>query len=132
MFEHVLFSSLCVIVSVLASSALDWGLYMGQFNPKTIHLLYLLLLCEVCSIQGVGANFKNGWIRMRIMCLSGATCLPADSCFHELALKKIQLSMLFQYNLSPMITWLYAVNYNHCRLLDFYIVIIFSRTNGPN
>jgi hypothetical protein len=58
---------------------------------------------------------------MGIMCLSGATCLPADSCFHELALKKIQLSMLFQYNLSPMITWLYAVNYNHCRLLDFYV-----------
>ena len=128
MFEHVFFSSLCVIVSVL--SALDWGLYMGQSKDYT----FVLFAPSLWSMQysGVGANFKNGWIRMGIMCLSGATCLPADSCFHELALKKIQLSMLFQYNLSPMITWLYVVNYNHCRLLDFYILIIFSRTNGPN
>jgi hypothetical protein len=29
---------------------------------------------------------KTGWLRIRIMCPSGATCLPADCCFSELAL----------------------------------------------
>jgi hypothetical protein len=32
---------------------------------------------------------QTGWLGIRIMCPSGATCLPADSCFTI----KIQLSV---------------------------------------
>ena len=46
------------MVSVLASSAVDRG-----FEPRS----------------GQTKDYK-------IMCLSGATCLPADCCFSELAL----------------------------------------------
>jgi hypothetical protein len=42
---------------------------------------------------GGGERAQTGWLGMRIMFPSGATCLPADSCFSELALK-IQLSVL--------------------------------------
>jgi len=28
-----------------------------------------------------------GWLRIRIMCPSGATCLPTDCCLSELALE---------------------------------------------
>jgi hypothetical protein len=34
----------------------------------------------------VGIFPKTGWLGIRIMCLSGATCLLADCCFSELAL----------------------------------------------
>jgi hypothetical protein len=30
----------------------------------------------------------TGWLGIRIICPSGATCLPADYCFSELALQK--------------------------------------------
>ena len=33
---------------------------------------------------------RTGWLGIRIICPSGTTCLPADCCFNELALK-IQL-----------------------------------------
>jgi len=29
----------------------------------------------------------TNWLRIRLICPSGATCLPADCCFSELALK---------------------------------------------
>jgi len=29
--------------------------------------------------------YFNDWLRIRIMCPSGATCLSADCCFSELA-----------------------------------------------
>jgi hypothetical protein len=31
---------------------------------------------------------KTGWLGLRIMCPSGATCLPADCCFSEVALER--------------------------------------------
>jgi len=37
---------------------------------------------------------KNGWLGIEIMCPSGATCLPTNSCFSELALYKTKLSVL--------------------------------------
>jgi len=36
--------------------------------------------------QHSGERAKIGWLRIKIMCPSGATCLPADCCFSELAL----------------------------------------------
>jgi hypothetical protein len=34
------------------------------------------------------------WLGIRLICQSGATCLPVDCCFSELALLKIQLSIV--------------------------------------
>ena len=31
---------------------------------------------------------KTGWLEIRIKCPSGATCLPADCCFSDVALLK--------------------------------------------
>jgi len=33
-----------------------------------------------------GVRVKTDWLRIRIMCLSEATCLLMDCCFSELAL----------------------------------------------
>jgi hypothetical protein len=40
------------------------------------------------STQHLGERAKTGWLRIRIMCQSGATCLSMDCCFSELALSK--------------------------------------------
>jgi hypothetical protein len=34
----------------------------------------------------LGEKAESGWLGIRIMCQSGATCLTADCCFSELAL----------------------------------------------
>ena len=54
------------MVSVLASSAVDPG-----FERRT---------------GQIRLRAKTGWLGIRIMCPSGATCLSADCCFSELAL----------------------------------------------
>jgi len=36
----------------------------------------------------LGERAKTSWLRMRIMCPSGVTCLSVDCCFRELALYK--------------------------------------------
>ena len=47
----------------------------------------------IVSAKYAGVRPKTGWLEIRIMCQSQATCLPADICFSELALWKInQLS----------------------------------------
>ena len=33
-----------------------------------------------------GERAKTGWLGIRLMCQSGATCLAADCCFSELTL----------------------------------------------
>ena len=40
------------------------------------------------NTQHLGERAKTGRLGIRIMCLSGATCLPTDCCFSELALLK--------------------------------------------
>jgi hypothetical protein len=42
------------MVSILALIVLVMGLCMGPVKPKTIKLLYVLPLCETCSIKGYG------------------------------------------------------------------------------
>ena len=49
------------------------------------------------SSQHSGVRAKTGWVRIGIMCPSRATGLHTDSCFSELALTKIQLSLMFKY-----------------------------------
>jgi hypothetical protein len=56
------------MVNVLISSAVD-----REFEPRS----------------GQTKDYENGiWLGIRIMCPSGATCLPADCCISELALLK--------------------------------------------
>jgi hypothetical protein len=67
-----------VMVSVLPSSAVDHG-----FEPKTIKLVFV---ASPINTKDWGLREKTGCHGIRKMCQSGATCLPADCCFSELAL----------------------------------------------
>jgi len=66
-----------VMVSPLASSVVD------RVKSKTIKLVF------VASPQHEGVRANTGWLGIRIMCPSGATCLSADGCFSELVLAMI-------------------------------------------
>ena len=96
-----------VIVSVLTSSVVDY---------------WFKLLSGKTKDHKIGISAKIGWLWLRIMCPSGVTCLPANCCFSELVLKKIQLSCvglvqhwlhhhhLIEINLfSPWYSWKIAV-----------------------
>ena len=61
------------MVSVFASSVVDRGVGANQ-RLKLVFVASLLSM-QRAKIGGLG-----------IMCPSGATCLPADCCFSELAL----------------------------------------------
>ena len=66
------------MVSVLASSVVDRGLEPRWIKPKTMKLL---CVASPLSTQHYGVRAKTGWLGIRILYLSGATC-----CFSELAL----------------------------------------------
>ena len=67
------------MVSVLASSGEDCG-----FEPRSGQTKdYKIGICRFTAKHA--ALSKAGWLGIRIMCPSGATCLPADCCFSELA-----------------------------------------------
>ena len=61
-----------VMVSVLASIAVDRGFKPGRVKPKTIKLLFV---ASSLSKQHSGERANER------MCQSGATCLSADCCF---------------------------------------------------
>ena len=62
------------IGGVLASSTVDcWS--PGQVKSKTIKLVFV---ASPLSMQPKGERAKTGWLRIRIMCQIGATCLSAD------------------------------------------------------
>ena len=69
------------MVSVLVSSVVNHG--FGRVKPNTIKLVFV---ASLLSTQHLGERAKTGWFGINIMCPSGATCLPADCCFSELAL----------------------------------------------
>jgi hypothetical protein len=54
-----------------------------QVKPKTIKLIFVV---SPLSKQHEGERAKTGWLGIRIICPSGATCLSVDCCFRELAL----------------------------------------------
>ena len=63
------------MVSVLASSTVDRG-----FEPRSGHTKdYQIRMCCFSAMHA-----KTGWLGIRIMCPSGATCLPVDCCFSKL------------------------------------------------
>ena len=71
-----------VMASVFASSAVDRG-----FEPRSGQTKYYKIgIC--CFSAKHTERAKTGWLGIRIKCPSGATCLSADCCFNELALKK--------------------------------------------
>ena len=80
-----------VMVSVLALSAVDRGFEPDRVKPKTIILVFV---ASPLSTHHKGERAKTGWNGIRIMCPSGATCLPADCCFGELVTITIQRSVL--------------------------------------
>ena len=69
------------MVSVLSSGAIDQG-----FEPRSGQTKdYKIGIC--CFYAKLAAFMrKTGWLGIRVMFPSGATCLPIDSCFKELAM----------------------------------------------
>jgi hypothetical protein len=65
-----------VLISIVGSSP-------GRVIPKTIKLVFV---ASPLSTQHKGERAKTGWLRIRIICPSGATCIPTDCCFSDLAL----------------------------------------------
>jgi hypothetical protein len=59
------------MVSVLASSVVDRR-FPGRVKSKTITLVFV---ASPLSTQHEGERVKTGWLGIRIMCPSGATCL---------------------------------------------------------
>ena len=71
-----------VMVSVLASTAVGRGLESRSGQTKD----YKIGICCFSTKHAALRRAKTGWLGIRIMCLSGATCIPTDCCFSELAL----------------------------------------------
>ena len=66
-----------IVVSMLASSAVDRGFEPGRVKPKTMKLVFVAFLQ---STQHLGERTKTSWLGIRKMCPSGATYLPNDCC----------------------------------------------------
>ena len=83
-----LFQSPCnrigdVMVSVHVSSAVDCGLEPRSGQTKEYKIA---ICCFSAKRSALRSKVKTGWLGIRIMCPSGATCLSADCCYSELAL----------------------------------------------
>ena len=72
-----------VMVSVLASKAVDYGLEPRSGQTKEYKIG---IFCFSAKHAALRRKSKTGWLGIRRMCPSGATCLSADCCFSELAL----------------------------------------------
>ena len=73
------------ILNVLASSAVDRGFELRSGQTK----MTIKSVAVVSSAKHTALRRKNrdiGWLGIRIMCPSGATCLSAHCCFSQLAL----------------------------------------------
>ena len=82
-------SSLCQVKPLSGQASVRSSLC--QVKPKD----YKIGICCI-SAQHEGVRAMTGWLRIRIMCLSGVTCLHIDLLFCELALK-IELMVLVYY-----------------------------------
>ena len=73
------------MIRMLTSSVVDrW------FEPRSGQTKdYKIGVCCFSAKQAaLRRKRKTGWLGIRIMGASGATCLPVDCCFSELALYK--------------------------------------------
>ena len=71
------------MVSMLASSVVYGGFKPLSGQTKSVKLV---LDASLLSTNINGERTKTGWLGIRILCPSGATCLPENCCFSELAL----------------------------------------------
>ena len=66
------------MVSVLAPSVVDRGFEPHSGQPKNYKIG---MCCFSAKYVALGSKNKDCWLGIRIMCPSGATCLPADCCY---------------------------------------------------
>ena len=64
-----------------------------QVKPKTIKLIFVV---SPLSKQHEGERAKTGWLGIRIICQSGATCLSVDCCFRDTIKKSTKCVGLVQ------------------------------------
>jgi hypothetical protein len=71
------------MVALLVSSSVDRG-----FEPRSGKTIdYKIGICCFSTKHAALRRKRNtGWLEIRIICPSGATCLSADCCYSELAL----------------------------------------------
>ena len=69
--------------------------YIVVSKPKT---MTLVSVASPLSTQHKGERAKTGWLWIRIMFQSGATCLLIDCCFSELALYKSSYAYCYSTN----------------------------------
>ena len=69
--------------------------YIVVSKPKTMKLVSV---ASPLSTQHKGERAKTGWLWIRIMFQSGATCLLIDCCFSELALYKSSYAYCYSTN----------------------------------
>jgi hypothetical protein len=74
--------TISIIISVFASRVVDRGFKPGRVNSRTDKLVFD---ASLLSKQHQGERGRTGWLGMRKMCPSKATCLPMDCCFSHLA-----------------------------------------------
>ena len=71
------------MASVLVSSVVD---HVFKPRPDKTKDYKIGICCFSAKHAALWRKSKTGWLRIRIMCPSGVTCLPADCCFSELTL----------------------------------------------
>jgi hypothetical protein len=70
------FSSDYIIIQLLILQVVDMGAILTKGKP--ILTLKLVFVASLLSTQHKGERAKTGWLGIRIMCPSGATCLSAE------------------------------------------------------
>ena len=73
-----------VMVSLLSSSTVDDGFQFRQHQTKDYKIG---ICCFSAKHAALAVRAKTGWLGIRILCLNGATCLHADCCFSDIAVK---------------------------------------------
>ena len=101
---------LCILLYNWLLKSRVMGSSYGQVKPETIRIVFA---ASLLSIRNYRVRSKTGWLRNRIMCPSGATCLNSK-LFQWASTKKIQLGMLVKDDiiillkcdiLSPCFSW---------------------------
>ena len=67
------------MVSMLALSVVDHG--FEPWSGQTKDYVKFVFAASPLSMEHSGGRAKTGWLRIRIMCQSGAKCLPTDFLF---------------------------------------------------
>jgi len=74
------------MINILASSAVEHGFKGSSSGQVKLNNIKLVFVVACLSMQHKGERAKTSWLRIRIICPNGASCLPVDCCFSALAL----------------------------------------------